>query len=198
MTLLDEAELIHAFQGLHVWIDDLVSHAQGFIGDGEGAAASEDDANRVRQLHVKVIPDQAEYVDNYISEVGQLHSSVSNTMLWRRQASPGISDFPLIVQILGPGLHGYACEWYRQSVLNPTASLVGHRWPFERDSIGPMSQASTYFLQSLDVAASPLAVTPVDAAIAAALTDNPVNRVAYYDALQGYRAVAYPTERSWE
>lgn len=132
----------------------------------------------------KVIPTRKAYTDNYISEVGLLQSSIENTMLWRRISFPLIFDFTQI------GFHSYAQEWYRQSVLNPLSSLSGHRWSFERGTIGPLSQASTYWLQSMVPGSSPLTVSVLNENAAELISHN---RIKAYAGLNTYRAIVFPS-----
>ncbi len=86
----------------------------------------------------EVIPKQSRWVDNYISEVGSVHHEAANVMLWRNAQLGLISS------------HGYAYEWYADSIANPDSSRMGHRWSFERGSIERAPARGTYFGQVLN------------------------------------------------
>ena len=118
VTLLDQAELVTAVNGLHVSLDLLLA-ISGYPTALSGTA----DYVRVAQA----MPENAAWIDNYISLVGILHSRASNVMLWRSLGAPN----PV-------ASHGYAYDWYQQTITtsNPAASTMGHRWSFERNTLG--------------------------------------------------------------
>jgi Immunoglobulin I-set domain/Lipase len=185
MTLFDEAELAVPVNGAQVALDVLLGKSSLTNGQGSSSPA-------------KVIPEQAEFIDNYVGEVGLLHSRAANVLLWRRIAVPGISDF------IGAGLHGYSYDWYRRSIVPPAASALGlggkrmgFFWSFERGTIPGVSvpEEETFFLQSLDPSASALAVTELDDDAAQLISRH---RVSAYIGLQAYQSVVYPTYQAYK
>ncbi len=145
VTMFDEAELVSALNGIHVFADLLLK------------PTGDTTANLVNCTWAKVIPEQSAWIDNYLSEVGLLHTEAANVLLWREPTLNPI--YP----------HGSGYRWYSGTVGNPLGSLMGHRWSFERDSLGSAPQRGKYFLQSLDLNQSELTVTDVSAAVAAGL-----------------------------
>ncbi|MEI6705050.1 MAG: hypothetical protein WCL71_16180 [Deltaproteobacteria bacterium] len=174
VTLFDEAELAAPSNGLPVLLDILVGVYSLSNGQSNNA--------------VKVIPSQAAYVDNYVSEVGLLHNAATNIMLWRRLAIPGINDIPG----WGTGLHGYGCEWYRRTIQIPLTRSPGFYWSFERGSISTDPNSSipkdnTFYIQNLDTNQSELSVSEVDAITAQLLSRK---RLVVYPTLQAYRGLS--------
>lgn len=176
MTLFDEAQLAVPVNGMSVALDVILGNSRLTNGEGSNAPA-------------KVIPERARYIDNYISEVGLLHSRAANVMLWRKFSLEPV------------GLHAYAYEWYLNSItpisdgqLGLGGRRMGFPFSFERGSISSAPADETFFLQSLDVSASPLAVTLMDSAVAQQFSRN---RVRAYAGLQTYQAVAYPAYRAY-
>jgi len=165
ITMFDEAELVEAFKELHVLVDVL------YAGSCSGAALSP---------WFKVIPEQAAWIDNYISEVGLLHSEAVNVFLWRRPAVPLISDF-----IGDTGLHGYGYTWYSKSITSSQVSQVGHRWSFERNSMEGRPRNS-YFMQSLRLEESPLVTSQINFDTANILS---CHRIVAYTSLASYQAL---------
>ncbi len=92
---------------------------------------------------VSPIPDYAGWIDNYISLVGVPYARAVNICL---------ANGPIFASSYGPvGLHGYSYEWYGDTVGTPTASLLGHRYSFERQATFSDSSpypANTYFVQN--------------------------------------------------
>ena len=158
MTLFDEAELVTAVNGLHVFLDVLVK------------PTGDTTANLINNFWSKVIPDQSVWVDNYLSEVGLPHSKAANVLLWRN-AALGITDS-----------HGYACQWYAVSVVNPTGGPMGNRWSFEYAgaSLGVPPARGSYYIQSVDSDPWTLALTKLD---------SPGEVAIAYPSLQAYRGV---------
>ncbi len=173
MTLFDEAELAVPVNAIKVSADVLLGNYDLKNGQVNSVA--------------KVIPSSAAYVDNYVSEVGLLHDKAVNVLLWRRLAVMGISDIPGF----GEGLHGYGYEWYRQSILSPSSSIMGFFWSFERGSIStnPYSatpQSNTFYIQSLDLNQSFLNVSRLNSATAQLLSRS---RLVVYPTLQSYQGL---------
>jgi hypothetical protein len=176
MTLFDEAQLAVPVNGMSVALDVILGNSRLTNGEGSNSPA-------------KVIPERARYIDNYISEVGLLHSRAANVLLWRKYT-------------FGPvGLHAYAYEWYLDSItpisdgqLGLGGRRMGFPFSFERGSISSAPAEETFFLQSLDVSASPLAVTQMSSAVAQQFSRN---RVRAYEGMKVYQSVAYPTYQAY-
>ncbi len=164
MTLFDEAELVQPIKGIHVFLDVL------FKPQGDTTA------DLINNFWTKVIPEQFAWADNYLSEVGLLHPEAANVLLWRSKYFPN--------QVIAQ--HGYAYEWYRGTIANPLGSLMGHRWSFERNSVGSAPDAPAYYLQSLDLAASEMTVSAIAGTTAGTLS---VGRLAAYPSLKAYQGL---------
>lgn len=135
MTLFDEAELVAAVNGMHVFGDVLLASL------GVDRNQHIDSAGSLLSgfgTWTKVIPDRAAWIDNYVSDVGCTHAEAVNVLLWRN-VSLGVVDS-----------HGYASDWYARSVANPLDSLVGHRWSFERSTLSAAPSAGNCYQQELD------------------------------------------------
>ena len=168
LTLFDEAGVVEG-------VNALTSITYGIF-----LPTSGDTGDLINNMLTKVIPDHSAWVDNYISEVGRLHPEAANVLLWRRLAVPLIND------IVGAGLHGYSYEWYSDTILTPLASDMGFRNSFERNPFSSLPPVGTYFLQSLDVNGSFLAVTPMSASVANSLLNG---QALVYPTLQTYQAL---------
>ena len=171
ITLFDEAELVTAVNGLYILPDVLLKPTS----DGTGSL--------INNFWAKVIPDHYVWIDNYISAVGLLHAEAANAMLWRE------------VTVNPVQVHGYAYDWYSQTVANKSGSLMGFRWSFECDSIGNLSRPNQdrYFLQSLDLNQSDLTLTDVGPAVAKGLYGGygvGLNRFVAYPTLKSYQALS--------
>lgn len=160
LTLLDEAELVTAVQGLDLLVDiPLAAVDKTEVVDG---------AQQISDLlhgWKKVIPNHYYWLDNYSSEVGLPHPECANVLLWRRFALPLVNDIPG----WGPGLHGYSYDWYEDTISTPYSAPFGGNnfpmgffWSFERNTLSSAPGSNTYFVQSVDPTVSPLAVTLVD------------------------------------
>jgi len=162
MTLFDEAELVQPIKGIHVFLDVLYK-PQG-----------DTTADLINNFWTKVIPQQFSWADNYLSEVGLLHSEAANILLWRKT-------------YLNPaGPHGYAYQWYQGTVTNPLGSAMGHRWSSERNSLGSAPDAPAYYLQSLDLMGSEMTVSAIPGSLAASLS---AGRLAAYPSLKAYQGL---------
>lgn len=166
MTLFDEAELVTAVKGMHVIGDVLLA--------GFDEYAARDGAEQLRNFRSKVIPKNWAWIDNYISEVGLPHVEAANVMLWRKNYV-SVSE-----NLLSP--HGYAYEWYQETIGNPLSSAMGHRWSFERNSLLQAPVAPDYYLQSLDLNSSEMEVSKTNLITAQSLSWG--------------RLIAYPTLKS--
>ena len=165
MTLLDEAELAAASKWYHLVGDSIAAHWS--------ETALDDGVDQVKNLFIKVIPDHYGFIDNYISEVGFLHSEASNALLFRKN----------YMDVLF-GQHRYAVEWYLQTIQTPDNLLMGHRFSFERNTRASAPSAGTYFRQSLDIHSSELALIQTNWAVAEAASIG--------------RTLVYPTEKIGE
>lgn len=173
MTLLDEAELAVPINSVSVMADVILDNYSLKNGQDNSSA--------------KVIPSRAAYVDNYVSEVGLLHDEAANIMLWRRWGVPLISD----ISGFGESLHGYACEWYRETIHNPAVDSMGFYWSFERGSVSnysnsPTPKKNTFFIQSLDLNRSYLSVSQLSGSTAQLLSRK---RLVVYPTLKAYQGL---------
>ena len=75
---------------------------------------------------VSPFPERAAWIDNYISLVGYPSGKAVNVCL--TQSARFMETLGAIVI----GMHGYAHEWYRASISQPQATLLGHRYSYER------------------------------------------------------------------
>lgn len=172
MTLFDQAELVKAVQGLYLVMDIVLA--------AFSEQSSRDGAQHVASiLWSKVIPEQFAWVDNYISEVGFLDSDAANVMLWRGTAHRN----PVAA-------HGYAAYWYQQTISTPLGSQMGHRWSFERNTIGSAPDIDTYFLQNLDPETSELQVSQISDLAAEALRGSHIAAYPELQAIKGLSAIA--------
>lgn len=165
MTLFDEAELVQPIKGVHLFFDVLLK-PQG-----------DTTADLINNFWTKVIPRQFSWADNYLSEVGLLHPETANVLLWRSKYFPN--------QVVAQ--HGYAYEWYLNTVANPRGSAMGHRWSFERNSLDAAPDAPAYYLQSLVLAGSEFAVNPIPGAVAGPLSRG---RLVAYPSLKAYQGLS--------
>ncbi len=144
MTLFDEAEAVSILDAGQLALDpNLNADTAEFFLDNPWA---------------RVIPANYAWVDNYVSLVGLAHTEAANIVLWR-DASNDLN-----------ALHGYAIDWYSRTVANPTISLMGFRYSFERNSLRPPPGTNTYFFQSLDLSQSELSLIDVTTPFRDALT----------------------------
>jgi pimeloyl-ACP methyl ester carboxylesterase len=164
MTLFDEAELVTAVRGMHVVGDAILAR----LGDEYAAA---DLPEQLRNFWAKVIPHDSAWIDNYISEVGLPHVEAANVLLWRKN---------YVNFAIAP--HGYAYEWYRDTIADPLSSDMGHRWSFERGTLLQAPVAPRYYLQNLDVNGSEMTVAPISLLTAQSLSWG--------------RPIAYPTAKA--
>ncbi len=120
MTLFDQAELSSVY------------NAFMFSGYLLTAFTGGDEADTLDGLihspsWKKVIPDHSAWNDNYITAVGRKEDRAVNVLLF--------------------GNHSYPYHWYSNSVANPTLSPMGHRWSFERNSLGSAPSVGTCYRQ---------------------------------------------------
>lgn len=146
MTLLDEAEGLSVGNVFAVLLEVTssgpVEILTDFVGDGLMERSSR-----------FVIPKNFARIDNYISAVGFSHTQAANVILWRHY------DHPIAVG------HGYAIDWYRNTIRNPLASAMGYQWSWERHSLIYMPEKGSMWVQSKD-AARPEAEVILDPSLA--------------------------------
>jgi hypothetical protein len=143
ITLLDEAELVTAVNGIH-----------SLLGSRLNPSTASDISPT---LLSKVIPDHSAWIDNYVSEVGVLHLEAVNVLLWRN-AALGFEDS-----------HGYSHQWYNNSIIHPSGGPMGHRWSFERHSLANPPALATCFLQNANSDPLTLELTQLDSIAEAAI-----------------------------
>lgn len=162
LTLLDEAGQADSFKGLNVMLNlPRASYDDVYV---------QDTLRKLRDYRVEVIPKQWGWIDNYVSQFGSLHPEAVNVMLFRKNYVDVVS-----------GPHGYAIDWYMGTISSPEASLVGHRWSFERGRLfkGDCPMAPSYYRQSLNLNSPESELSKINTAEA--------------EALSWGRVVAYPT-----
>lgn len=110
MTLLDDAGVVSK-AGKVLTFDYKVSGLNGSI------------ASQVVQAgYVSPVPEDAAWIDNYISLVGNRHQEAVNVYLPKSLGTGVVT-----------AMHAYACDWYAGSVGPAGAqALVGERYGFER------------------------------------------------------------------
>lgn len=84
------------------------------------------------------IADEADWTDNYISTVGQLHDEATNILLQR-------SITPNLVR-----MHRYPTDWYAYSVDFPSSSVLGSTVALANNGGLTQLEADTYYRQSLN------------------------------------------------
>ncbi len=155
MTMLDEAELVTGLKGVHIALDALKS-VLPFVGPWLADGASADAKPYVRNFASKVIPDNFQYIDNYLSIAGLPHAEAVNALLWRNAIRLNPED-----------QHSYAVSWYQYTVSHPTASFLGDKWSFERNTINAAGTSNglppqnSYYLQNDDLSGSEYGFTNV-------------------------------------
>jgi pimeloyl-ACP methyl ester carboxylesterase len=96
------------------------------------------------------IPEQAAWIDNYITAFGSLHGEAANVIL--REGIP-ISFNPGAVSLIDElfDFHSFAHEWYNTSIQRPNDSSMGHKNSFERGTLGtvPVPGPGSTFVQTL-------------------------------------------------
>jgi hypothetical protein len=90
------------------------------------------------------IPDNAFWIDNYVTAFGDLHQEAANVIL--TEGMP-VTVAPTLIGIVD-GLvdfHHYAVKWYIASIRDPSLSQMGFRWSFEGGGLnGSPVDGSTY------------------------------------------------------
>jgi hypothetical protein len=93
-------------------------------------------------LLVKPVPDEAAFVDTYISAFGDLHEDAVNVIL--TQGAP--IDPTNIVDYIG--FHDYPAVWYDKTIVDPITSYMGHWWSFENGGFTGAPPEGSCFAQT--------------------------------------------------
>ncbi|HUZ06437.1 MAG TPA: immunoglobulin domain-containing protein [Candidatus Paceibacterota bacterium] len=157
MTLFDEAELANVVSLPYDVSLDILFGAQIAAQSGVNEAPWN-----------KVIPEHSAWIDNYISLVGLAHVEAANVLLWRND------------QLGLTAAHGYSIQWYSNSIVNPSGSLMGHRWSSELTLSGAPARGS-FFAQALNSDPLTLQLAPLDPIVAT---------LDVYPSLQAFRALS--------
>jgi hypothetical protein len=97
----------------------------------------------------KCIPDNAFWVDNYVTAFGELHHEASNVILPKEMPITISPSFIGLIDNL-TYFHKDAVSWYIESIENPSQTQMGFRWSFEYGGLIDPPPNDTYFLQSVD------------------------------------------------
>lgn len=151
VTLFDEAELAEENAA---GIPNIAAIRNALLAEIQGKPRP------VRLFYDQPLPKQKVWADNYISFVGLFHDDAVNVVLTNKldglAASHNVTE---LVQAL-TSLHGYPCEWYSNSVVNPSGSAMGNRWSFEHGGFTGAPLLGSVFQQAY--ASSQLDLTPGD------------------------------------
>jgi pimeloyl-ACP methyl ester carboxylesterase/photosystem II stability/assembly factor-like uncharacterized protein len=107
--------------------------------------------------------------DNYISLVGRLQENAKTVNIFLTEGQPGtfyISESNLLNDMTA--YHGVPCQWYAQTITNPSGSVMGDVWSFERNSNFTSPAGGTYFEQQ----GSGLVLNQIQPAIAELIYNN--------------------------
>jgi pimeloyl-ACP methyl ester carboxylesterase len=105
------------------------------------------------------------WADNYVSLVGELQNNAQTVNVILTEDQP--AGFYASANDLWSALlnyHAEPCQWYGQTILNPSGSVMGDIWSFERNSTFTSPAAGTYFEQQ-GSGLSVSQITPADAAL---------------------------------
>lgn len=176
LTLLDEAGQADTFKGLNVMLDlPRASYDDYYVQDA---------LKKLKDYRVEVIPNQWGWIDNYVSQYGSLHPEAVNIMLFRKS---------YMNLLTGP--HGYAVEWYQDtiSISEPEAGLVGNHWSFEKDTLfkGDCPMPPSYYRQSLNLNSSEFELSKIGALEAEFLSSG---RVPFYSTLKSAQGLDASTK----
>ena len=88
------------------------------------------------------------WADNYVSLVGELQNNAQtvNVILTENQPAGFYASANDLWNAL-TSYHAVPCQWYGQTILNPSGSVMGDIWSFERNSTFMSPAAGTYFVQ---------------------------------------------------
>jgi len=97
---------------------------------------------------IKPLPDNFAHSDNYVSLVGELQEKPETVNVILTEDQP--NNFYLSADALWNALkiyHAVPCQWFGQTILNPSGSVMGDVWSFERNSNFTSPAGGTYFEQ---------------------------------------------------
>ncbi|MFC1535143.1 thrombospondin type 3 repeat-containing protein [Thermodesulfobacteriota bacterium] len=105
----------------------------------------------------KSIPNQAAWIDNYITTFGDLHPEAANVTL--RQGMPVTFEPGLLglIESLGD-FHHYSYKWYIETIKNPLDSDMGFLWSFEGGGLNGSPGPGSTYVQTLNPFDSELAL----------------------------------------
>ena len=95
----------------------------------------------------KSIPDQAVWIDNYVTAFGDIHTQAANLIL--RQGMP-IFFSPGLISIIESlySFHAYSHQWYIESIKYPLVSDMGFKWSFEGEGLNGSPGVGSTFVQT--------------------------------------------------
>jgi pimeloyl-ACP methyl ester carboxylesterase len=97
---------------------------------------------------IKPLPNSFAWSDNYISLVGELQENPNTVNVILTEGQP--SGFYINASNLWNALvacHAVPCQWYAQTIANPSGSVMGDIWSFERNSNFTSPAGGTFFDQ---------------------------------------------------
>ncbi len=110
------------------------------------------------------IPQDAAWVDNYVSAVGMLQEQAANVIL--RGNMPGELPSGLInmatIVADAAEFHRYSVEWYEETVNRSYDSDMGFRWSFESGNLNGAHSLGSVFAQTTDCDDDELALNQID------------------------------------
>ncbi len=97
----------------------------------------------------KSIPDQAAWIDNYVSAFGDIHPEATNVIL---RAGMPISLDPSALSLFDAvkEFHEYPVDWYSDTIDRPLDSDMGYRWTFEGGGLDGSPSPGSMYVQTLD------------------------------------------------
>jgi len=108
----------------------------------------------------KSIPNQAAWIDNYVTAFGDLHTEAANVIL--RQGMPVTFEPGLLGLIESlKDFHHYSYEWYIETIKNPLDSDMGFRWSFEGGGLNGSPGPGSTYVQTLNQFDSELALDSI-------------------------------------
>jgi pimeloyl-ACP methyl ester carboxylesterase len=138
VTLLDDAELANVENIIVVFGSTVVPALEPLLGQSQIPTVG----------WASPLPHRRGWVDNYVSLVGGRHPEAVNVFL--NQGIDRASRDNLIKFL--EDAHGYGCAWYGATANQPSISILGNRYSFERLGINTSpAQACPYPLDSLFV-----------------------------------------------
>jgi pimeloyl-ACP methyl ester carboxylesterase len=117
MTLLDDAEIAEV-GGAFIRVGETIPGLESLFGQSETPTVG----------WVSPIPNHSSWIDSYMSLVGWPRTTTVN--VWLNQGIDR-ADKSNPIQFLQDA-HGYVCKWYGDTAFQPTISILGNRYSFER------------------------------------------------------------------